>query len=259
MTFAWIGQCCFIYVQGAEQEQVDDRALPSGRGRRGGCGAERRAAGVGPLRPLSLAGRARGRRDLHDGCRGGALEAEHKGRLAELDGSALADVVERYERIEEQLGKVASYAQLLHAARTDDPEIGRFFQTVQERVNETGTRLLFITLEINRIEEDALAAKLAQSPALARYRPWLRDVRAFRPHQLDDEIERVLHEKSVAGRSAWIRLFDETMAGLRFPLDGKELTSAEIFDLLSDKDRARRAAAGRSIAGVLARQPACSP
>jgi oligoendopeptidase F len=182
-----------------------------------------------------------------------ALAAEHKGKLAELDGAALAEVIERFERIEEQLGRVVSYAQLLHAAKTDDPEIGRFFQTVQERVNEAGTNLLFITLEINRIDDAALAAKAAQSPRLARYQPWLRDVRSFRPHQLDDEIERVLHEKSVAGRSAWIRLFDETMAGLRFPLDERELTSAEIFDLLSDKDRSKRAAAAQSIAGVLGR------
>jgi oligoendopeptidase F len=160
-------------------------------------------------------------------------------------------VIERYERIEEQLGRVGSYAQLLHAARTDDPEIGRFFQSVQERVNEIGTRLLFVTLEINRIEDAALAAKLESSARLRHYRPWLRDVRSFRPHQLDDEIERVLHEKSITGRSAWVRLFDETMAGLRFPLDGKELTSAEIFDLLSDKDRTRREAAARSISGVL--------
>ncbi len=180
-----------------------------------------------------------------------ALESEFKGRLDELSGEALAEVIERYERIEEQLGRVGSYAQLLHAARTDDPEIGRFFQSVQERANQIGTRLLFVTLEINRIAEEALAGRLEQSPRLQRYRPWLRDVRSFRPHQLDDEIERVLHEKSITGRSAWVRLFDETMAGLRFPLDGRELTSAEIFDILSDKDRARREAAARSIAGVL--------
>ena len=130
-------------------------------------------------------------------------------------------MIERYERIEEQLGRVGSYAQLLHAAHTDDPEIGRFFQSVQERANQIGTRLLFVTLEINRIDEEALAGKLEQSPRLQRYRPWLRDVRSFRPHQLDDEIERVLHEKSITGRSAWVRLFDETMAGLRFPLDGQ--------------------------------------
>jgi oligoendopeptidase F len=182
-----------------------------------------------------------------------ALEAEVKGRLADLDGAALGAVIERYERIEEQLGRLMSYAQLLHSAKADDPEIGRFYQTVHERVTKIGTSLLFLALELNRIDDHALADKLEQSAALARYRPWIRDVRAFRPHQLDDEIERVLHEKSVTGRSAWVRLFDETMAGLRFPLDGKELTSTEVFDLLSDRDRARRAAAAASIAGVLAR------
>ena len=180
-----------------------------------------------------------------------ALEADVKGRLANLDGAALGEVIERYERIEEQLGRLMSYAQLLHAAKADDPQIGRFYQTVHERVTNVGTRLLFLTLELNRIEEGALAEKLEQSPLLARYRPWIRDVRAFRPHQLDDEIERVLHEKSVTGRTAWVRLFDETMAGLRFPLDGKELTSSQVFDLLSDRDRVKREAAATSIASVL--------
>ena len=182
-----------------------------------------------------------------------ALEADYKGRLAGLDGEALAELIVRFEQVEEQLGRVASYAQLLHAAKTDDPEIGRFFQTVQERVNAIGTKLLFVTLEINRIDDAALAGQLAQAARLQRYEPWLRDVRSFRPHQLDDEIERVLHEKSVTGRSAWVRLFDETLASLRFPLDGKELTSAEIFDLLSDKDRSLREAAAQSITAVLER------
>ena len=180
-----------------------------------------------------------------------ALEADAKDRLAGLDGAALGAVIERYERIEEQLGRLMSYAQLLHAAKADDPQIGRFYQTIHERVTQVGTKLLFLTLELNRIDEAALAAKLDQSPLLARYRPWIRDVRAFRPHQLDDEIERVLHEKSVTGRAAWVRLFDETMAGLRFPLDDEELTSSQIFDLLSDRDRARRQAAASSIASVL--------
>ena len=97
----------------------------------------------------------------------GALESDYKGRLAELDGDALATLIERFEQLEEQLGRVASYAQLLHAAKTDDPEIGRFFQTVQERVNEIGTKLLFVTLEINRIEDAALAAQVEQSARLA--------------------------------------------------------------------------------------------
>ena len=119
--------------------------------------------------------------------------------------------------LDEILGRVMSYAGLVHAGNVTDPEVGRFYQTMQERVNDIGTHTLFFTLELNKIEDDALEAKLAESEALAHYQPWLREVRAMRPHQLSDEIEKLLYEKSVAGRSAWVRLFDETMAGLRFP------------------------------------------
>jgi oligoendopeptidase F len=182
-----------------------------------------------------------------------ALADEFKGRLGELESDALAEMIARYEQLEEWLGRAMSYAQLLHAANTEDPEVGRFFQTVQERVNEISTNVLFVTLELNRIEEEAIEAKLAASARLTHYRPWIRDVRSFRPHQLDDEIERVLHEKTVTGRRAWNRLFDETMAALRFPYDGRHLTSAEIFDLLQDKDRAKRERAAHNIAEVLGR------
>ena len=182
-----------------------------------------------------------------------ALAEEFKGRLSELSGDDLASLIARYEQIEEWLGRAASYAQLLHAANTEDPKIGRFFQTVQERATAIGTKILFVTLELNRIEDQALEAELAASANLARYRPWIRDVRNFRPHQLDDAIEQVLHEKAITGRRAWTRLFDETMAALRFPYDDRQLTSAEIFDLLQDRDRSKREGAARSIAEVLGR------
>src|SRR5947207_15834023 len=90
-------------------------------------------------------------------------------------------------------------------------------------------------LEINRLEDGDLDAKAAD-PALARYRPWLRDVRAQRPHQLSDDLEKLLLEKSVAGRASWTRLFDETIAELRFPFRGQELTEPEAMNLLSDRD-----------------------
>jgi oligoendopeptidase F len=180
-----------------------------------------------------------------------ALEAEFKGRLAGLDGDGLASMVERYEALDERLGRAYSYAQLLFAAHRDDAEIGRFFQSVQERVNDITTRVLFVTLELNRLDDAHLAERVAASGRLARFRPWLDQVRSYRPHQLEDEIERVLHEKHLTGRSAWVRLFDETMAALRFPLDGRELTNAEIFDQLSSKDRDLRERAATSISGVL--------
>src|SRR5438132_1262280 len=122
----------------------------------------------------------------------------HHGRLADLTGAALAAGVATYERLQEEAGRIMSYASLVHAGNLTDPEIGRFFQTMQEKINAVSTTLLFFTLELNRLEDADLIAKEAD-PALARYHPWLRDTRAFRPHQLSDEIEQLLHEKHIRG------------------------------------------------------------
>ena len=119
-----------------------------------------------------------------------AFEQRHKGRLASLDGPVLADAIAAYERIDEVLARVMSYASLLHAGDMTSPEIGRFYQAMQEQVTAISTQLLFFTLEINRIDDAVLDTKLA-TPALARFGPWLRDTRVFRPHQLSDEVEKL--------------------------------------------------------------------
>jgi oligoendopeptidase F len=179
-----------------------------------------------------------------------AFSALYRGRLAGLSGAALGAAIESYEKLQEKIGRIMSYASLMHAGNLADPELGCFYQTMQERTNAVSTTLLFFTLELNRIEDADLEEKLTD-PALARYRPWLRDTRAFRPHQLSDEIEKLLHEKYVAGRAAWVRLFDETIADLRFPFRGKELTESEALDLLSDNDPEVRREAALSIGEVL--------
>jgi oligoendopeptidase F len=178
----------------------------------------------------------------------GALAERTRGRLAELDGERLAEVVRAYEQLTDTLGRVMSFAQLVYAADMTDPDSARFLQTVRERVNDIGTEVLFVTLELNRID-DAVLERQLEAQALARYRPWIRDTRVFRDHQLDDELERLLHEKQVAGRAAWVRLFDETIARLRFAFRGEELNCAQALDLLSAKDGEVR----REIAGVLER------
>jgi oligoendopeptidase F len=182
----------------------------------------------------------------------GAFRERYEGKLAELDGAALGGAITAYERLQDTLGRILSYAGLVYAGDMSDAENGRFFQDMQERVNAISSVLLFFTLEINRLDEGALAVKV-KSPELAHYAPWLRDTRAFRPHQLSDEIEKLLHEKYVAGRAAWTRLFDETVAGLRFPVDGKELTSAEALHLLSDRDAEKRKRAAKAVGEVFGR------
>ncbi|HAA92936.1 MAG TPA: oligoendopeptidase F, partial [Rhodospirillaceae bacterium] len=172
-----------------------------------------------------------------------AFATHYKGKIAELSGDALAEAISEFERIDETLSRIASFAGLVHAGNVSDPEIGQFYQTTHERVNEISTVLLFFTLEINRIEEADLATKL-KSEKLSHYRPWLRDARAFRPHQLDDKLEELLHEKSMTGRAAWVRLFDQTIAEMRFPIRGRNLTETEVLDLLSDpKTKVRKEAA----------------
>ena len=182
-----------------------------------------------------------------------SFRARYEGRLAALSGAELGEAVGTYERMQEISGRIMSYAGLMRSGNVADPEIARFFQTMHERINAISTELLFFTLELNRIDDAALDAKCAD-PALARYRPWLRDVRAFRPHQLSDDLEKLLHEKSVAGRAAWVRLFDETIAELRFPFRGRELTEPEAMHLLSDRDGAVRKEAALSIGEVLGNQ-----
>src|SRR3984893_17952288 len=179
-----------------------------------------------------------------------SFRERYEGRLNTLSGAELGAAVEVYERLQEKIGRIMSYASLVHAGNVTDPEIGRFYQTMQERTNAISTALLFFTLELNRLEDAELEAKLAD-PQLSRYRPWLRDTRAFRPHQLSDDIEKLLHEKYVAGRAAWVRLFDETIADLRFPFRGTELTETEALDLLSDRDPETRREAALTIGEVL--------
>ncbi|MFT6556524.1 M3 family oligoendopeptidase [Sneathiella sp.] len=177
------------------------------------------------------------------------FSATYKGKLNDLDGKGLASAIGEYENLQEVLGRVMSYAYLVYAGDMSDPDIGKFFQTMQERVNGISTDLLFFTLELNRIEESRLQG-LYEVEALKKYEPWLSNVRAMKPYQLDDALETMLHEKDIAGRSAWVRLFDETMAGLKFDLNGEEMASQQILHLLSSADGATRKSAAKSLGKV---------
>ncbi|MGH7159996.1 MAG: M3 family oligoendopeptidase [Acetobacteraceae bacterium] len=181
-----------------------------------------------------------------------AFAERHSGRLAELSGAGLGAAIAEFERLEEMLGRLVSYAQLLFSSDSTNPLYGQFYQTINERATTISSHLIFFGLELNRIEEAVLAPKLVE-PAAGRYRPWLRDLRVFRPHQLSEEQERLLHEKEVTGATAWSRLFDETLAGFRIPIGAETVTLSAALDRLSDRDRTVREAAGRAIGEVFGR------
>jgi oligoendopeptidase F len=174
----------------------------------------------------------------------------YQGKLAQIDGDELGQAIADFEVISEILYKVMSYAQLLYAADVSDGERGRFYQCAQERVTDISTLTLFFRLELNRLDENALSEQL-KSDRAAHYGPWIRDVRAFRDHQLSDDLEKLLHEKSVSGHAAWVRLFDESEAGLRFSLNGKNVTMSDVLNQMSDRDAGKRKAAAKVLGQVL--------
>jgi oligoendopeptidase F len=181
-----------------------------------------------------------------------AFEQDVKGKLAALaagngGGRALAEAVKRYETIDERLGRLVSYAALVYAGNTTDPVRAKFYGDVQERITAASLHLLFFTLELNRIDDAQLEVAMGD-PALGHYRPWIEDVRKEKPYQLEDRVEELFHEKSVTAYSAWNRLFDETIAALRFTVAGKSLPIEPTLNLLQDADGKKRKAAAEALA-----------
>ena len=183
-----------------------------------------------------------------------AFEQAYKGKLAAFagapqGGAALAEAVRRYEMIDDLMGRLGSYAGLVHAGNTVDPARNKFYGDVQERMTAASTHLLFFTLELNRIDDAAMDAVMAD-PALGHYRPWLDDLRRYRPYQLEDRVEQLFHEKSVTAYSAWNRQFDATIANLRFKVGGKSLAIEPTLNFMQDRDGHTRKAAAEALAAT---------
>jgi oligoendopeptidase F len=178
-----------------------------------------------------------------------AFEERYKGQLATLStrpdgGKALAEAVRAFEMIDDLIGRIVSFASLVYSGNMVDPVGAKFYGDVQERITAASSHLLFFPLELNEIDDKALEAALAE-PALAHYQPWLEDIRKEKPHQLEDRIEQLFHEKSVIGQGAWSRLFDDTVASMRFKVGGKTLPIEPTLNMLQDRDPGvRKSAAG---------------
>jgi oligoendopeptidase F len=181
-----------------------------------------------------------------------AFENAYKGQIAERiarsdGGEWLAEAIRSYEAIDDLAGRLASYAGLAHAGNTVDPAISKFYGDVSERITAASIHLLFFALELNRVD-DAVIERAMAVPSLDHYRPWIEDLRKDKPYQLEDRVEQLFHEKSVSGYAAWNRQFDQTIAGLRFKVGGKELAIEPTLTLLQDRTPAKRKAAAQALA-----------
>lgn len=179
----------------------------------------------------------------------------YAGRIAEIAAgpdasSALGEAVRAYERIEDLMGRLMSYAGLVYSGDTTDETRAKFYGDTRERLTTASGDLLFFGLELNRVEDGVLDAAMADGP-LAHYRPWIEDLRREKPYQLDDRTEKLFLDKSVTSSAAWDRLFNETIASLRFPVQGERLTLEPTLNKLQDPDGAVRKEAALALGDTL--------
>lgn len=169
-------------------------------------------------------------------------------------GNDLYQAIQTYEQIDMLLGKLMSFGYLTFATHVKNPSVLQFFQMVQERSTTISAHLIFFSLEVNQIEDADLEKAYGESVDLTRYKPWIESIRLFRRHQLSPDLEKLLHEKSVTGRNAWVRLFEETLAGIKFQVDHQEMSLAEVLNRLGYKDAKIRKEAAKALSEGLTHQ-----
>ena len=183
-----------------------------------------------------------------------AFAADYEGKLANLDAKAMLDCVLRYEKIDMVAGRIMSFAGLRYYQKTTDAGRAKFMSDCQDKITNATTALVFFSLEFNRLDQAHLEALLAANAELARYRPVLDRMRAMKPYQLSDEMEKFLHDQSVVGAAAWNRLFDETIAGMSFEVDGEVMGIEATLNCLSEQNRAKREEGARALVKGFAAQ-----
>lgn len=180
-----------------------------------------------------------------------AFETKWKGKLeaevSKAQGGDFADAIKEFEQLEELMGRIYSYAGLLYADDTSSASNAKLYGDVQQKLTDASSHLIFFSLELNRIDDALLDKAITDNPAIGHYKPWLVDLRKDKPYQLDDKTEALFHEKSVTGFGAWNRLFDETMSGLRFTIDGEALPIEPVLTMLQDSNAANRKKASEAL------------
>ena len=179
-----------------------------------------------------------------------SFEKKYEGKLNQLNSDQLFKAIFELEKIDEVIDKLLSYAHLLVAENVENEKNKIFYQQIQEKITSYSSCLIFFTLELNKISKNKINSFL-KNKKLLKYKNWINNRRLFKPYQLEKKLEKLLQDKSITSSNAWIRLFDETIASLRFPFKKESLTSAEIFNLLSDNKSSNRKLAAKSVGKVL--------
>lgn len=170
----------------------------------------------------------------------------YRGKITDLSAQEFAGALSEYENILQKAGKIGSYAHLIWSTNTEDPALGKLLQEANELHSELNQKLVFFDVEWLKVKDEK-ANKLIASDALKKWKHYLEVSRLYKDHVLSEDAEQVMSAKSVTGRAAWNRYFDETLGAARFELDGEELTEQEVLSKLHKPDRELRQRAHKSL------------
>ena len=179
------------------------------------------------------------------------FESDFKNKLSKLSTQNFLKCILRYEKIQNISGRIMSFAGLRYYQSTTDPKRAKFLADMQDKITISSSKLVFFSLEINNIDNKKINSLLKEDVQLNRFKPIFDSLRKMKNHQLSTELEAFLHDQSVVGTSAWNRLFDETIAGLKFTINNEELNIESTLNLLSDHDRKTRELGAKEVARVL--------
>lgn len=168
-----------------------------------------------------------------------AFSARYHRRLQELSAGEWAEALAAFCSIQDRIGRAATYSYLHWSTNTVDPARGKLLQRVREAYTEASKQMLFLELEWIALEDSA-AESLLESAELQPYRHYLEVQRRLAPHVLTEPEEKILTEKSVTGKAAWNRFFDETLGAAVFEVNGESLSEQEVLARLHEADRSTR-------------------
>ena len=184
----------------------------------------------------------------------GTFAARYRGKIAQLSAPEMAEALRKFEALQDRMGRAFTYAYLNWSTDTNDAARGALLQEVREAYTATTQKLIFFELEWVDLDDNR-AGELMRDAALASYRHYLEIQRLQKDHVLSEPEEKILAEKSITGRAAWNRFFDETLGAARFYIDGEELTEQETLSRLHEPDRdVRRKAAMALTEGLVDHQ-----
>jgi len=174
------------------------------------------------------------------------LNKKYKGKLIMLSADAFLGALKLLEKNAILGGRLGGFAYLNMSTQMKNPEAMIFYQNISEKLTDYAKPTVFFSLELNQIPESKIKEWL-KNKEVAFYKPFLKRVRRYKKFELSEELEELLLEKSVTSSDAWVRLYEETSARLRYTVDGKTYNDAEISKLLLDKNADVRHRAGQEL------------